>query len=77
MSESLLSNQLRQRLEPRLPKNKKRRNVQYAGRKRADARKVMTGIIFVLQDRRAVEKPSRDERFPFGSYLSSPTPRMG
>jgi transposase len=49
MSEPLLSEQLWQRIEPLLPKNKKRRNVQYAGRKPVDARKVMTGIIFVLK----------------------------
>lgn len=49
MSEPLLSEQLWQRLEPLLPQNRKRRNVQYAGRKPADARQVMTGIIFVLK----------------------------
>jgi len=49
MSEPLLSEQLWQRLEPLLPKNRKRRDVRYAGRKPADARQVMTGIIFVLK----------------------------
>jgi transposase len=49
MLESILSDELWQRIEPLLPKNKKRRDVQYAGRKPADARKVMTGIIFVLK----------------------------
>lgn len=49
MSEPLLSEQLWQHLEPLLPKHKKRRNAQYAGRKPVDARKVMTGIIFVLK----------------------------
>jgi transposase len=49
MSEPILSEQLWQRIEPLLPKQKKRRNVQYAGRKRVEARKVMTGIIFVLK----------------------------
>jgi transposase len=49
MSESLLFDQLWQRIEPLLPKKKQRRNVQYAGRKRAEARKVLTGIIFVLK----------------------------
>jgi transposase len=49
MSESLLFDQLWQRLEPLLPKKKQRRNVQYAGRKRAEGRKVLSGIIFVLK----------------------------
>jgi transposase len=49
MSEPILSEQLWQRIEPLLPKQKKRRHVQYAGRKPVEARKVMTGIIFVLK----------------------------
>ena len=49
MSESLLFDQLWQRIEPLLPQKKQRRKVQYAGRKRAEARKVLTGIIFVLK----------------------------
>jgi transposase len=49
MSEPLLSEQLWQRIEPLLPKQKKSRNVQYAGRKPVDARKVLQGIIFVLK----------------------------
>jgi transposase len=49
MSEPLLSEQLWQHIEPLLPKHKKRRNVQYAGRKPVDARKVLQGIIFVLK----------------------------
>lgn len=49
MSETLLSEQLWQRIEPLLPKQKKRRNVQYAGRKPSEARAVLTGIIFVLK----------------------------
>lgn len=49
MSDSILSDQLWQRIEPLLPKDKKRRDVQYAGRKPADARRVMTGIIFALK----------------------------
>jgi len=48
MSDSILPDQLWQRLEPLLPKPK-RRNIQHAGRKPIDPRKVMTGIIFVLQ----------------------------
>lgn len=49
MSESLLAKQLWQRMGPLLPKQNQRRKVQYAGRKPTDARKVMTGIIFVLK----------------------------
>ena len=49
MSEPILSEQLWHCIEPLLPKNKKRRNVQYAGRKPSEARKVMTGILFVLK----------------------------
>ena len=49
MSDSILSDRLWQRIEPLLPKPKKRRNVQHAGRKPADARSVMTGIIFALK----------------------------
>jgi transposase len=49
MSEPLLSEQLWQRIEPLLPKQKKRRDVQYAGRKPTEARKVLQGIIFVLK----------------------------
>lgn len=48
MSKSILSDQLWQRIEPLLPKPKPR-NIKYAGRKPTDPRKVMTGIIFVLQ----------------------------
>src|SRR5947209_20002618 len=49
MSDSILSDRLWQRIEPLLPKPKKRRNVQHAGRKPADASSVMTGIIFALK----------------------------
>ena len=49
MSDSLLFDQLWQRLEPLLPQKQQRRKVQYAGRKRAEARQVLTGIIFVLK----------------------------
>jgi transposase len=49
MSESLLVDQFWQRIEPLLPKKQQRRKVQYAGRKRAEAREVLTGIIFVLK----------------------------
>ena len=49
MSDSILSDALWQRIEPLLPKPKQRRNVQHAGRKPADARSVMTGILFALR----------------------------
>lgn len=45
MSEPLLSEQLWQRIEPLLPQNKKRRNVQCAGGKPVDARKVIGAMI--------------------------------
>jgi transposase len=49
MPDSILSEQLWQRIEPLLPKPKKRRNVQHAGRKPADPRAVMPGLVFVLK----------------------------
>lgn len=49
MSDSILSDQLWQRIEPLLPKQRKKRNIQYAGRKPSDPRKVMTGILFILR----------------------------
>ena len=49
MSDSILSEQLWRRIEPLLPMPKKRRNIQHAGRKPADPRQVMTGIIFALK----------------------------
>lgn len=49
MSDSILSDELWQRIEPLLPKPKKRRDVQHAGRKSADPRAVMTGIVFALK----------------------------
>jgi len=48
MSNSILSDQLWQRIASLLPRPK-RRSIQHAGRKPTDPRKVMTGIIFVLQ----------------------------
>jgi Putative transposase of IS4/5 family (DUF4096) len=49
MSDSILSDELWRRVEPLLPKPKKRRNVRHAGRKPADARRVMAGIVFALK----------------------------
>lgn len=49
MSESILSDELWHRIEPLLPRDEKRRDRQYAGRRPAAPRKVMTGIIFVLK----------------------------
>jgi len=49
MSDSILSDQLRQHIEPLLPKPKKSRHRRHAGRKPADARQVMTRIIFALK----------------------------
>jgi hypothetical protein len=50
MSDSILSEHLWRRIEPLLPKLKKRRNVQHAGRKPADARQVMTGIMKAVDE---------------------------
>src|SRR5215213_6577072 len=66
MSEPLLSEQLWQRIEPLLPKQKKRRNVQYAGRKPVDARKVLQGIIFVLKTGVAWKSLPATSDFPSG-----------
>ena len=49
MSDSILSDNLWRRIKPLLPKAKKRRDRQHAGRKPADARAVLTGIVFVLK----------------------------
>ena len=49
MSDSILSEQLWWRIEPLLPKPKKSRHRQHAGRKPADARQVMAGIVFALK----------------------------
>ncbi len=50
MAEPLVSDGFWQRVEPLLPKPRRRnRHVQYAGRKRTDPRKVLNGIVFVLK----------------------------
>ena len=50
MVEPLVSDSLWAKVEPLLPKPKrKNRHVQYAGRKRTEPRKVLTGIVFVLK----------------------------
>jgi len=49
MAKVLLSDELWQRLEPLLPKRRKNRRVQYAGRKPAEDRRVLNGILFVLR----------------------------
>lgn len=50
MSEPLVSDGLWKRVEPLLPKPKrKNRHVRYAGRKRTDPRKILNGIVFVLK----------------------------
>jgi transposase len=48
MAKPLVSDELWQRIEPLLPKPKKRR-FRYPGRKPLDPRKALTGIIFVLK----------------------------
>jgi|SRR5690348_18280901 len=49
MAKVLLSDELWQRLQPLLPKRRKNRHVQYAGRKPVDDRRVLNGILFVLR----------------------------
>lgn len=50
MSSILVSDKLWRRLEPLIPQpRRKNRHVQYAGRKRADDRRVVNGILFVLR----------------------------
>lgn len=48
MSQALVDDDLWTRIEPRLPK-RRRRNRQYAGRKPIPDRAVLTGILFVLR----------------------------
>lgn len=71
MSEPLLSEQLWQRIEPLLPKEKKRRNIQYAGRKPTDARKVLSGIIFVLKTGVPWKALPATSDFPSGHALGA------
>lgn len=50
MAPALLTDELWKRLEPLIPKPRRRnRHVQYAGRKPAEARRVVNGILFVLR----------------------------
>jgi len=50
MASTVISNELWQRLEPLIPKpRRKNRHVQYAGRKPSEARRVVNGILFVLR----------------------------
>ena len=49
MTKPLLPDDLWERIEPLLPKDQRERRIQYAGRRPADDRKVLTGIIFVLR----------------------------
>jgi transposase len=66
MSHSILSDQLWQRIEPLLPKPKQSRHVQHAGRKPADPRRVMTGILFVLKTGMPWKAPPATSDFPSG-----------
>lgn len=49
MATALLPDDLWKRLEPLIPKSRKNRHVQGAGRKPSDARRVVNGILFVLR----------------------------
>ena len=49
MSKTFLPDDLWKCLEPLLPKPRKNRHVQYAGRKPSELRRIVTGILFVLR----------------------------
>ena len=49
MASPVLPDDLWKRLEPLIPKSKDNRHVQFAGRKPSEARRVLTGILFVLR----------------------------
>jgi transposase len=49
MSPAILTDELWKRLEPLIPKPRKNRHVQYAGRKPSDPRRILNGILFVLR----------------------------
>jgi transposase len=49
MAEAFLSDELWERLEPLIPKSRKNRHVQFAGRRPSEARRVLNGILFVLR----------------------------
>jgi len=49
MAKDVILDGLWQRLEPLLPKQRRNRHVQFAGRKPVEARRVLAGILFVLR----------------------------
>lgn len=49
MAKTILTDELWSRLEPLIPKPQRDRQVQYAGRKPSDPRRIVAGILFVLQ----------------------------
>jgi transposase len=49
MARATLTDDLWKRLEPLIPKSRKNRHVQFAGRKPSEARRVLNGILFVLR----------------------------
>ena len=49
MPQPILPDDLWKRFEPLIPKPKENRCVQFAGRKPAEPRRVVTGILFVLR----------------------------
>lgn len=77
MTDSILSDQLWQRIGPLLPKPKKSRHVRHAGRKPADARKVMTGILFVLKTGVPWKHLPATSDFPPGHIWSRVSRRSG
>ncbi len=75
MAEPILSDDLWQRIEPLIPKPKRRnRHVRYAGRRPVDARKVMAGIIFSLKTGVPWEFLPATGQWPSGQ---AQTPRIG
>src|SRR5882724_6384574 len=49
MAKDIMLESLWQRLEPLLPKQRRNRHVQFAGRKPVEGRRVLAGILFVLR----------------------------
>jgi transposase len=67
MPKPILSDDLWAKIEPMIPKSRKNRHKQYAGRKPSDARRVITGIIFVLKTGIPWNALPATELFPSGT----------
>jgi transposase len=66
MASAILPDDLWERLEPFIPKPRENRHVQFAGRKRTDARRILTGILFVLRTGVPWLRLPATEAFPSG-----------